>query len=137
MSYSTVVSCFFSIYKSAGRGGEENKRFDELPLSQNQRQLTNQASTVRRIRYPQVIAVAFVPCFNPGGRTIDALRRYCPLTSYLTECSFFRCFCCHFILFTFLVGDRVVCYTAVLSVVTQRLWRGVLRDDTKNGCVAD
>ena len=28
----------------------------------------------------------------------------------------------------------VVCYTAVFSVVTQR---GALRDDTKNGCVAD
>ena len=29
----------------------------------------------------------------------------------------------------------VVCYTAVFSVVTQ--WGGALRDDTKNGCVAD
>ena len=29
----------------------------------------------------------------------------------------------------------IVCYTAVFSVVTQRL--GALRDDTKNGCVAD
>ena len=28
-------------------------------------------------------------------------------------------------------------YTAVFSVVTQRLWGGALRDDTKNGCVAD
>ena len=28
----------------------------------------------------------------------------------------------------------VVCYTAVFSIVTQR---GALRDDTKNGCVAD
>ena len=42
-------------------------------------------------------------------------------------------------------ADRVtlVCYTAVFSVVTQRsslppsLWGGALRDDTKNGCVAD
>ena len=30
---------------------------------------------------------------------------------------------------------NVVCYTAVFSVVTQ--WGGALRDDTKNGCVAD
>ena len=30
---------------------------------------------------------------------------------------------------------RVVCYTAVFGVVTQR--GGVLRDVTKNGCVAD
>ena len=29
----------------------------------------------------------------------------------------------------------VVCYTAVFRVVTQ--WGGALRDDTKNGCVAD
>ena len=29
----------------------------------------------------------------------------------------------------------IVCYTAVFSVVTQR--GGALRDDTKNGCVAD
>ena len=29
----------------------------------------------------------------------------------------------------------LVCYTAVFSVVTQR--GGALRDDTKNGCVAD
>ena len=31
----------------------------------------------------------------------------------------------------------IVCYTAVFNVVTQRssLWRGALRDDTKNGCV--
>ena len=28
----------------------------------------------------------------------------------------------------------LVCYTAVFSVVT---WGGALRDDTKNGCVAD
>ena len=38
--------------------------------------------------------------------------------------------------------DTVVCYTAVFSVVTQRssplsYWGGALRDDTKNGCVAD
>ena len=33
---------------------------------------------------------------------------------------------------------HVVCYTAVFSVVTQRSsWGGALRDDTKNGCVAD
>ena len=33
---------------------------------------------------------------------------------------------------------KVVCYTAVFSVVTQRFSPlGVLRDDTKNGCVAD
>ena len=31
----------------------------------------------------------------------------------------------------------IVCYTAVFSVVTQRLGGGALRDDTKNGCVAD
>ena len=31
--------------------------------------------------------------------------------------------------------DTVACYTAVFSVVMQR--GGVLRDDTKNGCVAD
>ena len=31
--------------------------------------------------------------------------------------------------------DTVVCYAAVFSVVMQR--GGVLRDDTKNGCVAD
>ena len=31
----------------------------------------------------------------------------------------------------------LVCYTAVFSVVTQRSWRGALRDDSKNGCVAD
>ena len=30
----------------------------------------------------------------------------------------------------------LVCYTAVFSVVTQR-FSGALRDDTKNGCVAD
>ena len=32
-----------------------------------------------------------------------------------------------------------VCYTAVFSVNTQRSspWGGALRDDTKNGCVAD
>ena len=30
---------------------------------------------------------------------------------------------------------HVVCYTAVLRVVTQR--SGALRDETKNGCVAD
>ena len=38
------------------------------------------------------------------------------------------------------VGLRLVCYTGVFSVVTQRsspLWGGALRDDTKNGCVAD
>ena len=38
--------------------------------------------------------------------------------------------------------DTVVCYTVVFSVVTQRssplsYWGGALRDDTKNGCVAD
>ena len=32
---------------------------------------------------------------------------------------------------------HVVCYTAVFSVVTQRSSLGALRDDTKNGCVAD
>ena len=30
----------------------------------------------------------------------------------------------------------LVCYTAVFSVITQRSWRGVLPDDSKNGCVA-
>ena len=35
-------------------------------------------------------------------------------------------------------GERLVCYTAVFSVVTQRSsWGGALRDDAKNGCVAD
>ena len=38
-----------------------------------------------------------------------------------------------FLLFT----SVLVCYTAVFSVVTQRSWGGTLRDDTKNGCVAD
>ena len=36
--------------------------------------------------------------------------------------------------------SNIVCYKAVFSVVTQRssgLWGGALRDDTKNGCVAD
>ena len=36
--------------------------------------------------------------------------------------------------------SNIVCYIAVFSVVTQRssgLWDGALRDDTKNGCVAD
>ena len=32
--------------------------------------------------------------------------------------------------------QQLVCYTAVFSVVTQR-WGEALRDDTKNGCVAD
>ena len=36
-----------------------------------------------------------------------------------------------------LAGERLVCYTAVFSVVTQRCFPGALRDDTKNGCVAD
>ena len=31
----------------------------------------------------------------------------------------------------------LVCYTAVFSVVTQCSSPGALRDDTKNGCVAD
>ena len=35
-----------------------------------------------------------------------------------------------------LLALPLVCYTAVFSVVTQRSG-GVLRDDTKNGCVAD
>ena len=36
-------------------------------------------------------------------------------------------------------GQPLVCYTAVFSVVTQRSsqWEGALRDDSKNGCVAD
>ena len=36
--------------------------------------------------------------------------------------------------------SNIVCYIAVFSVVTQRsagVWDGALRDDTKNGCVAD
>ena len=36
--------------------------------------------------------------------------------------------------------SSLVCYTAVSSVVTQSsspMWGGALRDDTKNGCVAD
>ena len=41
-----------------------------------------------------------------------------------------------------LTTPLLVCYTAVFRVVTQRssplpLWGGALRDDTKNGCVAD
>ena len=43
------------------------------------------------------------------------------------------------------LGEDLVCYTAVFRVVTQRsspctndrLWGGALREDTKNGCVAD
>ena len=31
----------------------------------------------------------------------------------------------------------IVCYTGVFCVVTQRSSLGALRDDTKNGCVAD
>ena len=37
-------------------------------------------------------------------------------------------------------GFYLVCHTAVLRVVTQRsspLWEEALRDDAKNGCVAD
>ena len=34
-------------------------------------------------------------------------------------------------------ADLIVCYTAVFSVVPQRMCGGALRDDTKNGCVAD
>ena len=34
-----------------------------------------------------------------------------------------------------LYSANIVCYTAVFSVVTQR--SSPLRDDTKNGCVAD
>ena len=34
------------------------------------------------------------------------------------------------------IASHVVCYTAVFSDVTQQ-WGGALRDDTKNGCVAD
>ena len=39
----------------------------------------------------------------------------------------------------FCLQTEAVCYTAVFSVVTQRLWGGVLRDKTtaKNDCVAD
>ena len=45
--------------------------------------------------------------------------------SYPTDCSW--------------VEAELVCYTAVFSVVTQRSspQGGALRDDTKNGCVAD
>ena len=32
---------------------------------------------------------------------------------------------------------RLVFYTAVFSIVTPHQWGGALRDDTKNGCVAD
>ena len=35
------------------------------------------------------------------------------------------------------LGYLLVCYTAVFRVVTQRSSPGALRDDTKNGCVAD
>ena len=31
----------------------------------------------------------------------------------------------------------LVCKQAVFSVVTQRPWGGALRDETKNGCLAD
>ena len=31
----------------------------------------------------------------------------------------------------------VVSLAAVFSIVTQRLWGGELRDDTKNGCEGD
>ena len=35
-------------------------------------------------------------------------------------------------------AEPLVCYTAVFSVVTQgSSWGGALRDDNKNGCVAD
>ena len=37
-------------------------------------------------------------------------------------------------------SEKLVCYTmytAVFRVVMQRSWGGALRDDTKNGCVAD
>ena len=35
-------------------------------------------------------------------------------------------------------SQTLVCYTAVFRVVTSlSLWGGALRDDTKNGCVAD
>ena len=37
----------------------------------------------------------------------------------------------------FLPPKILVCHTAVFSVVTQWSWVGALRDDTKNGCVAD
>ena len=37
----------------------------------------------------------------------------------------------------FQLYNNVVCYTAVFSVVTQLSSPGALRDDTKNGCVAD
>ena len=44
-----------------------------------------------------------------------------------------------------MTAGKLVCYTAVFSVVTQRSspppnsrwWGGALRDDSKNGCVAD
>ena len=32
---------------------------------------------------------------------------------------------------------RIVSLAAVFSIVTQRLWGGALRDDTKNGCEGD
>ena len=35
------------------------------------------------------------------------------------------------------IASEVVCYTAVFSVVTQRSRGEALRDETKNGCVAD
>ena len=40
---------------------------------------------------------------------------------------------------SFLRSENIILfhYTAVSSVVTQRSWGGALRDDTKNGCVAD
>jgi len=30
-----------------------------------------------------------------------------------------------------------ICYTAVFSVITQQMWRGTLRDDTKDSCAAE
>ena len=54
-------------------------------------------------------------------------------------CSEFH-LCMIFSLSFYRFATTIVCYTAVFIVVTQRSfshWGEALRDDTKNGCVAD
>ena len=62
------------------------------------------------------------------------------------DCNFIFCFAHFFVPASvhFKSCIFVVCYTAVFRVVTQQssqltagLWGEALRDDTKNGCVAD
>ena len=60
------------------------------------------------------------------------------------DCNFIFCFAYFFVPVSvhFKSCIFVVCYTAVFRVVTQRSTNGrfvgeALRDDTKNGCVAD